>query len=255
MSSRVTLLLVKSGRRRVAYRELADELRAAILKKGMQDGGRLPTEFDLVAKHNLSRQTVRRAYQDLVNEGIVERIPGRGTFANPPGQYVRSLGSLDDLLAQSVDTEMEVVQALGLVRVPHGNAVSQLASKEVMEVRIRRIHDNLPFSVVVVSVPADIGKRLGRVALINRKGGRHKITVLEILDRVLDPPIIKAKQIVTVDRVPRNIAELIDCKPGRPVLRIDRLFIDGNQRPVELAVNYFNPDRYAYRLELKRSSQ
>jgi GntR family transcriptional regulator len=90
---------VKSTRPTPAYRELAEELRLSILRRRGQDAGRLPTEAELSQRYKLSRQTVRRAYQDLVNEGVVQRIPGRGTFASPPGPYVRSFGSLEDLLA------------------------------------------------------------------------------------------------------------------------------------------------------------
>lgn len=243
-----------SGRTRPAYRELADELRNAILNRGLPDGGRLPTEFELASRYGLSRQTVRRAYQDLVAEGIVERIPGRGSFALPPGHYVRSMGSLEDLLAQSIDTEMEIAEPLHVVEHPHANAGERLGVEQVMEVRIRRLHDGVPFSVTVVTVPLDIGKRLVRDRLLSRGGERRKITVLEILDRILDPPIVEAKQVITVDRAPAEVAALIDVSDQQAVLRIDRLFVDGAGRPVELAVNYFNPDRYSYRLELKRSS-
>jgi DNA-binding GntR family transcriptional regulator len=38
----------------------------------------------------------------------------------------------------------------------------------------------------------------------------------------------------------------------RPVLRIDRLYRDRELRPLELAVNHFDPDRYPYRLQLRR---
>jgi GntR family transcriptional regulator len=241
-------------RPRPAYRELADELRAAVINRTLPDSGRLPTEFELAAKYKLSRQTVRHAYQHLVSEGIVRRIPGRGTFALPPGHYVRSLGSLEDLLAQSVDTEMEIVSSLRTIDRPHVDAGERLGVDQIMEVRIRRLHDNLPFSVAVVSLPADIGKLLAREPLVTRVGERRKITVLELLDRMLDPPIVEAKQSVTVDRAPAEIAPLIDVTPRQSVLRIDRLFIDASGRPVELAVNYFNPDRYVYRLELKRAS-
>jgi DNA-binding GntR family transcriptional regulator len=244
---------MRSQPNRPAYRELADQLRTAIRERTPPNGGRLPTEFELAARHGVSRQTVRRAYQDLVNEGMVQRVPGRGTFAVPPGRYVRSVGSLEDLLAQSVDTEMEVVAPLRRADEPHEGAREQLGVQEVMEVRIRRLHDQLPFSVVVISLPADIGVRLGREPMLSRVGERRQITVLELLDRVVDPPIVEARQVVTVDRAPKAIAPLIDVGPRQAILRIDRLFIDGAGRPVELAVNYFNPDRYAYRLELKRS--
>ncbi|MFE4850635.1 winged helix-turn-helix domain-containing protein, partial [Streptomyces sp. NPDC056689] len=60
-----------------AYVRLARELREAILRHDYPEGVRLPTEAELAASHGLSRQTVRRAFQDLVTEGLVHRVPGR----------------------------------------------------------------------------------------------------------------------------------------------------------------------------------
>ena len=68
-----------------AYQALREQLRDEIAAGRYRDGVRLPTESELVARHGLSRQTVRRAFQDLVAEGVVYRVPGRGTYAREPG--------------------------------------------------------------------------------------------------------------------------------------------------------------------------
>ncbi len=49
----------------------------------------------------------------------------------------------------------------------------------------------------------------------------------------------------------RQVASVL-CAAGLPVLRIDRLYRDRELRPLEPAVNHFNPDRYSYRLQLRR---
>jgi DNA-binding GntR family transcriptional regulator len=55
--------------REAAYKMLARELRRAILERRYADGTRLPTEAELAAEHQVSWQTVRRAFQDLVADG------------------------------------------------------------------------------------------------------------------------------------------------------------------------------------------
>src|SRR5438309_5340904 len=135
----------KQGRPTPAYRELAAELRATIARNGAEV--RLPTEAELSQRHSLSRQTVRRAYQELVAEGVVRRIPGRGTFPAPAGPYVRSMGSLDDLVAQAKDTEVELLAPLRSTREPYEGVAEKLATDQVMELRLRRLHAGLPFCV------------------------------------------------------------------------------------------------------------
>ena len=64
-----------------AYRQLAANLRDAVAAGRYPPRRRLPTEAELVGSTGLSRQTVRRAFQELVSEGVIYRVRGRGTFA------------------------------------------------------------------------------------------------------------------------------------------------------------------------------
>src|SRR5580692_11463780 len=99
--------------RPVAYRALAARIRDAI-RNGEYAGGRqLPTEDQLSASYSVSRQTVRRAMQDLVAEGFIYRVAGRGTYpVAEEDRYLRQFGSVEELMALSVDTECEVVSPL-----------------------------------------------------------------------------------------------------------------------------------------------
>jgi DNA-binding transcriptional MocR family regulator len=74
------------------FRRVWSDLRAQILSNEFPGETPLPTEAVVAAKYSVSRQTVRRAFQELVVEDLVFRIPGRGTFATPTS--VRYLGSL-----------------------------------------------------------------------------------------------------------------------------------------------------------------
>src|SRR5690554_5830605 len=96
-----------------AYRTISNQLRSAVASGLYADGVQLPTEAELAEQHRVSRQTVRRAMQELVSEGVVYRVAGRGTFATPRGQnYVRHIGSVEDLLGLSDDTDLQVVSPL-----------------------------------------------------------------------------------------------------------------------------------------------
>ena len=62
------------------YTQLVKYFRTRILSGQLPPGSRLPSELELAERHRISRGTVRQAMNVLVNEELVERIPGKGTF-------------------------------------------------------------------------------------------------------------------------------------------------------------------------------
>jgi DNA-binding GntR family transcriptional regulator len=62
------------------YRKIADELRTAIESGQLPAGSVLPSEAELVARHGVSRATVRRALDVLESDGLIISHHGRGRF-------------------------------------------------------------------------------------------------------------------------------------------------------------------------------
>ena len=236
-----------------AYQTLRDQLRGEIAAGHYRDGARLPTESELVARHSLSRQTVRRAFQDLVAEGVVYRVPGRGTYASEPGgRYLRQLGSIEDLMSLSDDTTMEVLA--GLRRRVDVDAASRLRLDDdvVYSVVFRRLHDGVAFvSTTVHLVPLAAQRVLSSSVLADGAVGTH--TMIGLLEPHLTDPIIEAAQSITVAPADDLVADAVGCQPGHPMLRVDRLYSDTGGRPVELSVSHFLPEQYTYRVTLRRS--
>ena len=236
-----------------AYQALREQLRSEIAAGQYRDGTRLPTESELVARHGLSRQTVRRAFQDLVAEGVVYRVPGRGTYASQPGRrYLRQLGSIEDLMSLSDDTTMEVLT--GLRRRVDVDAASRLRLDDdvVYTVVFRRLHDGVPFVLTTVHlVPSVAQPVLTSSAFSDGAVGTH--TVIGLLEPGLTEPIAEAAQSITVAPADELVAGAVGCQPGHPMLRVDRLYSDSADRPVELSVSHFLPEQYTYRVTLRRS--
>lgn len=236
-----------------AYQVLRERLRDEIAAGRYPDGTRLPTESELVARHGLSRQTVRRAFQDLVAEGSVYRVPGRGSYASDRGRrYLRQLGSIEDLMSLSDDTIMEVLD--GLRRRVDIDAASRLRldGDVVYSVVFRRLHDGIAFGHTTVHLPPAVAAPvLGTASLTTGAVTTH--TVIGLLEPHLERPIAEAAQSITVTAADSAAAAAVTCEPGHPMLRVDRLYSDDAGRPVELAVSQFLPEQYTYRVTLKRS--
>lgn len=237
-----------------AYLRLARQLRTAILQHDYPEGTRLPTEAELAKTHRVSRQTVRRAFHDLVTDGLVYRVPGRGTFATPrEEQYLRQFGSIDDLMGLSIDTAMRIV--IPLHRKVDVDAAARLhqQSDRVHTLSFLRLHDDVPFCLTTVYLPPVMGKLIESVAELAQVGGCSRATIIGLLDDRLDDPIAEAEQSITVDSARPEIAEHLHCEPGLALLRIDRTYQSAAGQPVELAVSYFLPEHYSYRVRLRRN--
>ncbi|MCV7301957.1 GntR family transcriptional regulator [Mycobacterium barrassiae] len=236
-----------------AYQTLREQLRDDIASGRYSDGKRLPTESELVEQYKLSRQTVRRAFQDLVADGTVYRVPGRGTYASETGRrYLRQLGSIEDLMSLSDDTTMEVLS--GLRRRVDLDAASRLRLDDdiVYSVVFRRLHDGVPFVMTTVHLAPSVAQAVLSSPEL-QDGAIGTQTVIGVLEPHLDEPIAEAAQSITVAPADSAVGEALSCEPGHAMLRVDRLYSDTTGRPVELSVSHFLPEQYTYRVTLRRN--
>jgi len=236
-----------------AYRRLAAELAEGI-QGGQFDGRQLPTEHHLVLERGLSRGTVRRAMQELVGAGLVDRSPGRGTFVTRSGggTYARYSGSIDDVLASSVDTDSEVLQPLQRRIDLDAAGHLRINGDSVGVVRIRRFLGETPFTVTTIAMPLDIAEQLMGVPEVSEVGLCTTATVIGLMESRLGLRIGDAWQTITAEACPADVAAELTCAVGDPVLRIDRLYSDATGRRVEYARGFYDPAQYSNRISLRR---
>lgn len=245
----------RSGTPLPAYRRLTEQLRGELAHGVYDDGTRLPTEAELARDHAVSRQTVRRAMQDLVAEGAIYRVPGRGTFAAPADgeRYLRRLGSIDDLLGLALDTRLEIVTPLR--RGVDVDVASRLRRDDdtVYSLSFRRLHRGDPISYTSMFLIPEVGEQLTDLAELTTPGATSDTTIIGLIEKRHPGIIGSADQSITVATPPAAVAEAIGTDPDERVLRIDRIYHDTADVPVELAINWYNPQRYTYRVKLRRS--
>ena len=235
-----------------AFARVASDLRAQIRDGSFLPGSPMPTEAEIAAQYSVSRHTVRRAFQDLVAEGLVRRVPGSGTFATPSSRYLRQFGSIEDLMALSADSEMRVLRPLGGAVDPAAAGRLRLDDDHVATASFTRLHDGEAFCHTRLWLPPWVHQLLGRVEVLASPGALSRVTVIALLDEVLRAPIQDAEQSISVAAATPEVAQALAVAPGTALLRIDRIYYDTAGDPVELAVSHFHPDRYSYRVRLRR---
>jgi GntR family transcriptional regulator len=226
--------------RELKHVQVREHVRALIADAA--PGTAAPSERELVARFGVARMTVRQALDTLVSEGLLERIPGRGTFVaqrvEPVGRItsytedMRRRGLLPEsqtLLARREQAGPGVARAL---EISTGDAVIHWK-------RLRRADQRL---VCVEDA------YLNEVLLPGFLQSGMPTSLYDALEaRGLRPTW--AEDAIQADAASREEAELLEVPVGSPVLRLARRATSGPS-VVEVSRTVYRPDRFTLYVQL-----
>jgi len=96
------------------YRQLRDKVVAMILEGTVGEGDALPSVRSVAAEHTLNPLTVLKGYQQLVDEGLVEKRRGRGMFVTTGARVALMRDEREKFLAQEWPRVRSTIERLGL---------------------------------------------------------------------------------------------------------------------------------------------
>ncbi|MGZ4471442.1 MAG: GntR family transcriptional regulator [Nocardioidaceae bacterium] len=215
------------------------------LIQGAEPGSPAPSERELVQHFGVARMTVRQALDALVAEGLLERVPGRGTFVARAkidvqvrlSSYTEEMGRRGmkpdsrTLLARMESAGPGVARALEIEegdKVVHWQRL-RLADGAPMCIEDAYLADSIVPGFLDVPLPASLFVELDRRDLLPSWG----------------------EDSVDADLARPEEAELPDIRAGSPVLRIARRSFAGNIA-VEVSRSTFRADRYTLWVPLSR---
>ena len=96
------------------YRQLRDRVVAMILDGVLKEGDPLPSVRNVAAEYRVNPLTVLKAYQQLVDEELVETRRGRGMFINVGARTLLLRGEREKFLQEEWPRIQATIQRLGL---------------------------------------------------------------------------------------------------------------------------------------------
>jgi len=96
------------------YRQLRDRVVAMILEGVLGDGDALPSVRNVAAEYRLNPLTVLKGYQELVDEGLVEKKRGRGMFVNEGARVELLKAERERFLEKEWPKVIATIERLGL---------------------------------------------------------------------------------------------------------------------------------------------
>ena len=223
------------------HRQLFLVLRDQIVRGAFSPGSALPTEAALGVQYGVSRITVRRALQDLSDEGYLERRHGVGTFVLEQHGAPESapLTVMDGLRKVQLETIVDVL-AVEVRRPAHavrvGLGLTEVETDALFVLRVRRDKvDGEPLMVSEAWLPERFASSV-TARVLRRKPLYQVLSEAGVL-------MGRVAQEITAELADPLRAQLLDLAIGAPLLRINRFVFDQDQTPVQLHSLYLSPQR------------
>ncbi|TCR79587.1 GntR family transcriptional regulator [Rhizobium sp. BK376] len=224
---------------------LAGEITNGFLKPGDQ----LPTEENLMRRFGVSRTTVRKAIEALVNRSVVEIRRGKGTYVTQPKirqELTELSGFVEDMLAvgrnptarlissEAVTADSTVAERL---EVPTGTRVYRIE-------RIR-LADGVPVSFDETYLPLEIGEKIASNDL-------EAEPIFSLLEAKYDIPLIEAEYQLEATTADARSAEALGIEAGAPIFLIERTSFCAGPTPIDYERLYYRGDLVRFVTRLSR---
>ncbi|ACD52711.1 MULTISPECIES: GntR family transcriptional regulator [Clostridium] len=207
------------------------------------------SERELMEQYQMSRITVRKAIDELVNEGYLYKIQGKGT-------YIKTDDKSQDLF--SITSCTEEVKALGMTpnkRVistnivnsasKHSKALNIMPKDKLFNIKRILLADNEPLNFTDSYLPYKLFAGI-------EKYNFEKESLYKILEEVYHVKITKARRTIEAILAKDEIAEYLDIDEGMPIILFGCTtygIINGKEYPIETFKCYYRTDKFKFYID------
>lgn len=231
------------------YYQLKEFIRERIRSGEWAPGMLIPSERELCERYGISRMTARQAVTELVNDGLLYREQGKGTFVGQPKipQQLMSLtGFTEDMRAREQRPGARVLDAaMWDADETTAERLRIKTGQPVFRLRRLRLADADPLAIETTCVWF-----IGCERLLASDFGRDSL--YGVLSDTFDMPPVSAEQEIEASLATNDEARLLEIAPGSPVLRTRRVTATRRGQPVEYAEAVYRGDKYRFYTRLTR---
>lgn len=229
------------------HEQLYEIMRGNILHGEWKVGEMIPPEPELIQRYEVSRITVRQALNRLVNEGLIYRQQGRGTFVAEPTLeqgLTRIISFTEDMKQRGLSPGTKVLYSelipapadiADRLMIPPGEELSRLERLRMANYEPMSIEESF---IVYRYCPGLLEYDYSQTPL------------REILERRYGIRLVYARQVIRAVMATPTRANLLSIPQRSPLLFIERVTYSQQNIPVEFLRIYYRGDRYSLYNEL-----
>jgi GntR family transcriptional regulator len=221
------------------------------LTQTVPPGTPVPPERTLALDFDTSRTTVRQALAELVVEGRLERIQGKGTFVAKPkvAQALQLTSYTEDMRAQGLEPTSRLLE-MGYILADDDLAGRLLIRPGVRVLRIERLRlaNGEPMAIETSHLSAK------RFPGLRRHLAKYN-SLYTALGEEYDVHLAEAEETIETALATPREAAILGTDTGLPMLLLSRHSKDDNGEPIEWVRSVYRGDRYKFLARLTRPAR
>lgn len=235
------------------YLQLENVLEQRIISGEYAVGDRIPTELELCKEFGMSRITVRRAVQDLVEQGLLRKVQGRGTFVAIP-KHVLGAGPSNErgfsskAFSSTPTTRKVLDKHLGVADDKLARTLGIAPGDHIVYVRRLISEENFPLSIDNLFVSAELFPNL--INLMD-----DNVSFYSLVSDFFGLEFGEESFTLDASAARSEEAALLQCPIGLPIFILRKIMRCADGTPMHYSKTILRADRVTYRFDVDRDGK
>jgi len=231
------------------YYQLKEILQEMIENEELKPGDMIPAERELCELQGVSRMTVNKAIMYLVNEGIIYREQGKGTFVSSPKekqQISKLKGFTEEMEDKGVKSQTKILSFKLKPATKQIKKILEIEDSQInlIEVKRLRFSNDEPLAIETVWLPQHLFNDMTKDMIEGK-------SLYSIFREQYGINPIKAKQTIEPIILSEYECKLLNQNPNSIALMFKRTTYSNDGTPIEYTNSIYRSDRYKYEIILE----
>ncbi|QPS71981.1 GntR family transcriptional regulator, LSA1692 subfamily [Lactococcus garvieae] len=228
------------------FRAVSQEIEKRIDKGVYVSAQKLPSEYDLALEFGVSRLTVRKAMEDLINKQIVIKKKGKGAYVieqpkiQSGGMGLKSFTEAAKAMGKVGQTRLLHFQKLE--EVPEEVVQALYTVSDFVELKRLRLLDDEPMTLEKLYFSEQL--------IIGATEKELTGSLFSMIEKKVE--IGYSHQEIEAILATEELAKLLEVKVNSPIFRVHSTAFSLDARPILYDISYYRADKYSFKNTLIR---
>ncbi|WP_134702793.1 UTRA domain-containing protein [Ammoniphilus sp. YIM 78166] len=228
------------------YEQLMDAIKTDIQEGIYSMGAQLPPEPELCEKYGVSRITTRRAITELVEQGILQKLHGKGTFVtnNKLKRELIAVDGFTDFLLQSGKNPQSHILSKKIVAASWRQAEALLVERDTPLVELRRLHLIKDEPIHYETSYYSLDRFPGFDQHLETTSSTYRI-----LKDIYGVQAVRNKKTINFVSATVEQAKLLHCTPDIPLFEVEKIAYDREGVPIHCSLSLLPSNKVSFTVD------